>query len=124
VPESAGSVEVVADAGGQAANGPGADLPPVMRLPVTSARTLVHDFDTLPVLAGGSRRCPAAGRSDTVTFTGQGHRWVATIRGCRGVAVSFDGHALPALAPSLAFAQDLHRAIRPGPNLALIPPAR
>lgn len=124
VPESTGTVEIVTDAASAAGNGP-SDTAPITILPPTSARSLVHDFDELPVLTGGSRRCPAAGRTDTVSFRADGHTWTATSGGCRGVAVSLDGHALPALAPSVAFAQDLHRALGPaGPNLALVPPAR
>jgi hypothetical protein len=125
VPESVDLVQIATDAGSDAGNGPTSATPPIVPLPATSARTLVHDFNELPVLIGHSHRCAAVGRTDTVTFRAQRHTWIATSSGCRGVAVSLDGHALPTLAPSVAFAQDLHRALGPsGPNLALIPPAR
>lgn len=91
-----------------------------------AAEQLIRDFDQLTVQVPTDRECPVHERSYSVTFHTDGHSWIARTRRCVGVAVSFDGHDLPALAPSLAFAQDLHQALRMAarPNTGLIPPTR
>ena len=91
-----------------------------------AAQTFVRDFDQLSIDPIGAHTCPLARESESATFRSGGHTWIATVGLCVGVSVTLDGHGLPLLNTSTPFNRDLRHAlgVRPGTNLANIPPTR
>ena len=80
----------------------------------TAAATLVADFDALVVEPPEAIACPADfGRSDIVTFHFNGVTMVGRTGVCNVLAVTRNGHSLPALQLSAAFLHDLRADLAP-----------
>jgi hypothetical protein len=103
-------------------------VPPTRYRTITgsAAQTFVRDFDQLSIDPIGAHTCPLARESESATFRSGGQTWIATVGLCIGVSVTLDGHGLPLLNTSTPFNRDLRHAlgVRPGTNLANIPPTR
>jgi hypothetical protein len=76
------------------------------------ALTLVRRFDELKVDPPGETSCPDLATAIRATFQARGHTWQVEYPSCDTVSVTRDGHTLPDLDVTLAFARHLRKDLR------------
>jgi hypothetical protein len=95
---------------------PGPQVPPPVTLTGRQAQQIVMDFNELRVRPDSVTPCPMAPRTQSATFSYDGHTLVATLGICGAVNVTLDGKSLAALDSTPIFGHDLRAAVARQPT--------